>query len=54
MFFILINILIITLSALIAISIYFCPKKHPSKQGHLLPYYGSRNKLKETGINNVN
>ena len=44
MFFILITILIITLSVLIAVS----------KQGHLLPYYDSRNKWKETDINNVN
>ena len=45
--YILLMFLLITITLLIAFSVYFCLIKYKAKQNHLLPYYIRNDKLKE-------
>ena len=52
--YILLAFLLITVSLLIIVSIYFYLIEHRSKPGHLLPHHDTTNKLKEIDIKNTN
>ena len=48
--YILLNFLLITVSTLIIVSIYYCFIKHCFKQKYLLLYHDTSNKIKEIDI----
>ena len=52
-FYILLAFFLITITLLIAVSIYYYLIKYKSKQKHLLPYYFTNNNFKKFYINNI-
>ena len=54
-FYISFDLLLITISLLIIVSVYYFyyRVRHQSKQKHTLPYYHGNNTLKEIDVNNI-
>ena len=52
-FYILLNVILITISLFIIVNIYCCLIAHRPKQESFLPYHDTSSKLKETDITNI-
>ena len=50
---ILLAFLLVTISLLIPISIYYYCIEHRSKEKHILPYYHNNNKSKEIDVHDI-
>ena len=50
---ILLAFLLVTISLLIPVSIYYYCIEHRSKEKHILPYYHNNNKSKEIDVPNI-